>query len=247
MPRIAISPVTTSASDQSGTAARIACLQPLDALLCLAHRQQHLLEGDALLKMLELLARKPAHVRPGPRLLARIVQALPQQERRDLLALSPQILHRRSARPRQVTHRLVTLLGNPYGGQLAGAQQLDQAKRVAPVGLHPIARLLRNERRRNHNAMVTEALDLPVEPVSGRPRLVAERQPLVLGGKLPHKLRRRRDGVVDLAEKPNLARPPGLRDRNRIAQLGTIKSHESFAMIAHDSPSLLEALPGLSG
>jgi hypothetical protein len=28
---------------------------------------------------------------------------------------------------------------------------------------------------------------------------------------------------------------------------GVIEGHESFAMIAHDSPSLLEALPGQSG
>src|SRR6185295_571638 len=104
-----------------------------------------------------------------------------------------------------------------YGGQLTGAQQLDQAKRVAPVGLHAIARLLRNERRRNHKALVTEALDLPVEPVPGRPRLVAERHPLVLAGKLAHKLRRRRPGVLDLADKPNLARSASLRNRNRIA------------------------------
>jgi hypothetical protein len=31
------------------------------------------------------------------------------------------------------------------------------------------------------------------------------------------------------------------------AALGSNESHESFTMIAHDSPSLFEALPGLSG
>src|SRR5438477_373632 len=46
------------------------------------------------------------------------------------------------------------LVGNPHGGELASTQPLDQAERVAPVGLHPIARLLRNQRRRHHHARV---------------------------------------------------------------------------------------------
>jgi hypothetical protein len=136
---------------------------------------------------------------------------------------------------------------HPYGGQLAGAQQLDQVQRVTPIGLHPIARLFRYQRWRNHNALMTEARELAVEPISGRPRLVAERQSLILSGKLAHQLRGRRASVVDLAEKANLARPTGIRNRNCIAQLRTIESHKSFAMIAHDSPSLLEALPGHPG
>src|SRR5260221_12636758 len=37
---------------------------------------------------------------------------------------------------------------------------------------------------------------------------------------------------------------PNIRDRDRITQLRGIKTHKSFAMLAHDSPSLLEALPG---
>ena len=51
------------------------------------------------------------HVRLGPGLLRPDRQALPQQERRDLLALRSQILHRRFARPREITHRLVTRSG----------------------------------------------------------------------------------------------------------------------------------------
>jgi hypothetical protein len=43
------------------------------------------------------------------------------------------------------------------------------------------------------------------------------------------------------------ARPTGVRNRNRITQIRAIEGYESFAMIAHDSPSLLEALPGQSG
>ena len=52
---------------------------------------------------------------------------------------------------------------------------------------------------------------------------------------------------------PAITTPPGgepetaLRDRYRIAQFRRIKRHKSFAIIPHDSPSLLEALPGQSG
>jgi hypothetical protein len=47
--------------------------------------------------------------------------------------------------------------------------------------------------------------------------------------------------------KSNLAHPTGVRNRFCITQLRAIEGYESFAMIAHDSPSLLEALPGQSG
>jgi hypothetical protein len=42
-----------------------------------------------------------------------MVQALPQQERGDLLAFDADP-HRRLARPRQIAHRLVTSVRNPH-------------------------------------------------------------------------------------------------------------------------------------
>jgi hypothetical protein len=197
--------------------------------------------------MRKLQLAKPAQVRLAPTLLARIVQLMPQQKPRNLLPLGPQILDRRAARPGQITHGLMPLIGHPHRGQRAGAQQLRQTERIAPVGLHPIPRLPGNERSRNNQALMPKALDLPIQSIPGRPRLVAERQPLVLARKLLHQLRRRRRAVLDHAEKPHRACPPAFRNRNRMAQLRTIKSHISFAIISHDSPSLLEALPGLSG
>src|SRR6516165_489065 len=90
-----------------------------------------------------------------------------------------------------------------------------------------------------------KALDLPVEPITGRPRFVTERQPFVFGGQLSHQLGGGRRRVVELAQKPNLVAPTAIRDCNRITQLCGIESHESFAMIVHDSPSLFEALPNI--
>src|SRR5580658_9921173 len=112
MPRIAISASTPAASDQSGIAPRIAASSRAMRSCAWRTAQQHLLEGDALLGMRELLLRQPVHVRLGRRLVARIMQAEPQQERRYLLALGAQILHRRPARPGEVAHRLVARIRN---------------------------------------------------------------------------------------------------------------------------------------
>ena len=118
---------------------------------------------------------------------------------------------------------------------------------IAPIGLYPVAWSLRDQRRRYHHALEAELLDLPVQSVAGRPGLVAERQPLVPGGQLAHQLRRRGWCVLNLSKKPHIATTPGIRNRHRIAQLRRIETHESFAIISPDSPSLREALPGPSG
>src|SRR4029453_17330927 len=69
----------------------------------------------------------------------------------------------------------------------------------------------------------------------------------MLRRELLDQLSRRRLRVVDLAKIPDFAVPPALRNCHRIAQLRRIDTHEDFAIIAHDSSSLREALPGLSG
>src|SRR5260221_2983234 len=133
----------------------------------------------------------------------------------------------------------------PDRSQLIGTQQLGEAERIAPIGLHLVAWPLWNQRGRHHHAFEAKSLDLPVQPVAGRPCLVAERQPLVFGGKLPNQLRRCGRRVLDLPKEPNFTTPASVRNRNRIAQLRRIETHECIAIITHDSPSLREALPGL--
>ena len=182
----------------------------------------------------------------GPSLLLRVRPAQPEQKGRDMLALRAQIQHRRLARPRQIAHRLVRSVRHPDRREFVGTQQLCQAERVTPVGLHLVAWPLWNQRRRHHHAREAKLLDLSLQPVAGRSCLVAERQPLVLGGKLANELRRCGRCVLDLPIEPNLATPAGIRNRNCVTQLRCIETNESFAIIFHDSPSLREALPGLS-
>ena len=81
MPRMAISAVTTGASDHVRNSRGDGLLQPGETLLRLTDRQQHLLEHEALLRMIELLARDPAHMRPGPGLLALRISAVPCRSR----------------------------------------------------------------------------------------------------------------------------------------------------------------------
>ena len=175
------------------------------------------------------------------------MQAEPQQQRQNLLAFGFEVVDRSLARPHQIPHRLVPRIRNPDRGQFARAQQLGQVERVAPIGLHPIARLLRDQRWRHHHTLVAEGLDQPMQPIARRPRLIAERQSPMLRCKLLHQLARRRLRVLDLAEIPDFAVPPALRNGHRIAQLRCIDTHKNFVIIRHDSSSLREALPGLSG
>ena len=175
------------------------------------------------------------------------MQTEPQQQRGDLLALALEIVDGRCPRSAQVAHRLVPHVGHPHRGDLAGAQVAADALRVAAVGLHMITRLLRNQRRGRNDIAMAEALDQPVQAVAGRPRLVAERQLVVLGRQPGDELTRRRLARVELAEVAHLPLTPRLGDGHGILQLRGIDSDESFSMMSHDSPSLCEALPGPSG
>src|ERR1700754_3921454 len=54
-------------------------------------------------------------------------------------------------------------------------------------------------------------------------------------------------GVLDVAVIPDFAVPPTFRNGHHIAKLRCIDTYEDFVIIHHDSSSLREALPGLSG
>jgi hypothetical protein len=69
-----------------------------------------------------------------------------QQQRQNLLAFGFEIVDRSLARPHQISHRLVPRIRNPDCSQFTRAQQLRQVERVAPAGLHPVTRLLRDQR-----------------------------------------------------------------------------------------------------
>src|ERR1700726_5260603 len=97
------------------------------------------------------------------------------------------------------------LVRHPPRGELARAQQLRKAYRIAPVRLHSVAGLLRNERGSHHQALVAEALEQSVEPISCRPCFIAKRQITVFRCKLGHELSDRRLRGRELPEIPHLS------------------------------------------
>ena len=169
--------------------------------------------------MLEALAGKPAPMRQRPMAAAVVNPAVAQQEGEQLLAFAAQIVRRRLAGPDQIAHRLVDRVRHPYPGQLAGPMQPRQRHRIAPVGLDPLARPLRDQRRSNHQAVMAESLDLPIQPVPGRPRLVAEMQLAIAAGQLADQPLHRRRRTRYIAEKPHLAGAPAIGNRHRMLRL----------------------------
>jgi hypothetical protein len=97
------------------------------------------------------------------------------------------------------------LVRHPHRSELACAQQLGEAHRIAPVRLHSVAGLLRNERGSHHQALVVEALEQSVEPISCRPCFIAKHQMTVFRCKLCHELSNRRLRGRELPEIPHLA------------------------------------------
>ena len=156
-----------------------------------------------------------------------------QQKRGDVLPLDSVVLGRCIASPHKVPHRLVTLIRNPDRGQLTSPQQLHEIDGVAPIGLDPITRLGRDQRRRHHHAVMAKVLDQSVETVSCRASLVAERQSSVFTREFCHELACRGFSIVELAEIANLTISTCISNRHCIAQFRRVQRHERFAMMLH--------------
>ena len=241
MPRIACRAATTGASDQSRHQLPDLLAQAVAAALGLVDRVDLLLQHDLLRRVREAQPGQPAPVRRRPGLAAGEHPAVAQQEALELLARPAHRLHRGRARPDQVAHRLVRRVGHPDRGQLAGPMQAGQRDGVAPVGLHPVAGLARDERGRHHRAVVAESGDLPVQAVAARAGLVADPELAVLLGEpldqAPHGL----GPVGDLAPEPHLARAPGLGHRHRDLRLVRIQPDAHGPILVHGSSPMSEA------
>jgi hypothetical protein len=120
------------------------------------------LQHDLLGWMLEAQRRQPPPIGQGPGGPAGIDPTVPQQEALQMLARLAQHPYGRGPGADQVAHRLVCRVRHPDRGQLARPVQLGQAQRITPVGLHPVARLARDQGWRHHHAGVAEPLELPL-------------------------------------------------------------------------------------
>jgi hypothetical protein len=174
------------------------------------------------------MSRVPA----GPALVANV---LSQQERLQPTLAPLEILHGIVPAAAQVPQGLVRDLGHVDCAQVAAAHQAGQRDRIAPICLHAVRRLPRDQRRRHDVAGEPLPGQVPIQPVGARPRLVDEhqrRRPFRL--ELP-------DQLVDVA-LPCPDRPQGhhlgapvlrrIGDRDRV--LVDVETNvESFARLVH--------------
>ena len=100
--------------------------------------------------------------------------AMPQEKTGELLTGLAQTADGRKTRAYEIADRLMSLIRNPHSGQFSGAMQLGEVDRIPPVGLDPISRLARNQRRSNDDAIVPGEGQLALNPIAARSGLIAE-------------------------------------------------------------------------
>lgn len=74
----------------------------------------------------------------------------------------------------QMSHCLMNRLGNPHLGHFSCSMKSSELGRVATIGLDPVAGALRNQRWRNHRAIVAVLSQLAIEALAHRPGLKAK-------------------------------------------------------------------------
>lgn len=120
---------------------------------------------------------QPSEIPRPPGLQARVNLAMSQQEGSNLLPLSGSILHRSLAGADQVTHSLMSSVRYPDLRQFTGTEQPGEFLGIAAVRLDPIARLARDQLKREIEALGHEcAVIAPSLTVSGGSSLIAKSQ-----------------------------------------------------------------------
>ena len=103
-----------------------------------------------------------------------IAMTMAQQEAGKLLTSLTQTANSRQTGAHEIADRLMGRIRNPDRRQFARSMQLGQVDRVPPVGLDPIARLARDQRRSHDDAIMPGEGQLPLNAIAARSGLVAE-------------------------------------------------------------------------
>ena len=103
-----------------------------------------------------------------------VVMAMAQQKGGQLLTGLAQTADSRQTRAYEIADRLMGRIRNPDRRQFARPMQLGQVDRIPPVGLDPISRLARNQRRSHDDAIVPGEGQLALNPIAARSGLIAE-------------------------------------------------------------------------
>src|SRR5207302_3436871 len=111
----------------------------------------------------------------------------------------------------------------PTPRQPARPVQSRQTGGIPPIRLDPIARPLRDQRRRHHNAVVPVRRQMTLDAIAARARLVAEPKPDALAAELAHQAIQGPRRVGDPTIFPDLAADAALGDRHDDPLLVNIK------------------------
>src|ERR1700735_3509264 len=174
-------------------------------------------QHEVMRRLLESQCSHPATVHQRPR-RSMVVTAMTQEEARELLTGLAQTADRRQTGAHEVADRLMSLIGNPYGGQFASPMQPGQIDRIPPIRLDPISRFARDQRRSHDDATMPSKGQLPLNPIAARSGLITE--PKLVPSARPFRSQslQSRRRVRDLAILAHVLAPArlGKRDLNRV-------------------------------
>ena len=141
-----------------------------------------------------------------------------QEKARELLTGLAQTADRRQTGAHEIADRLMSLIGNPYGGQFASPMQPGQIDRIPPIRLDPISRFARDQRRSHDDATMPSKGQLPLNPIAARSGLITEPKLVPSARQFRSQSLQSRRRVRDLAILAHVLAPArlGKRDRNRV-------------------------------
>ena len=121
---------------------------------------------------------------------------------------------RRQTGAHEIADRLMSRIRNPNGGQFAGPMQLGQVDRVATIGLDPISRVARDQRRSDDDAIVPGKRQLTLNSIAATSGLVTELELPPLAHQLRRQSFQGRRRVRDRAVFPDILVPIRLGERD---------------------------------
>jgi hypothetical protein len=120
----------------------------------------------------------------------------------------------RRAGSHQVAHRFMAGVRNPNFGQFTSTVQPRQQHSIAPVGLDPVSRFDRDQRRRHHRTGVTKPGQEPMQAIAAGARFVAEPQLPPSALKALDHLAQHIGAIDEGAQLPNFPRTTSIGHRN---------------------------------
>ena len=151
---------------------------------------------------------------------------MPQEKALQVLARLAEHSAGRGPRPDQIAHRLVRGIRHPHRRQLARPVQLGQRGRIATIGLHAIAGPARDQRGRDHAAVLAEPAQQPMHAVAARSGFVTKAELSMAALQPLNQAMQRLRCARDLAQEADLAAAVRLGERHRGGPLVDVQPHE---------------------